>query len=882
MKNEYARLKREQGEYDVRLQNIDQDKLQKINNSSNTKDYSLGKSEGIVNIQKGNGAYSLVEVYDLNKKAYDETFGFKINYGRMPENSSEVLIHGGIINRLGQYYKIGDTIKVDVETNRNIEMYNYYTIYARFINKPIGTENLNYTGDVMDDFFPKLVKETKEYKVVGIVDVGENNVLWENRILGLLTDDEQNTSEGLEVYTTLTNGKNEEALANEVGIRYIGRTLSSTIFGVEASDVKYPGYIKTKYQGVLNNGNNVALLAFVSIFILAAIYNAFHISIGKKIKNYGILRAIGATMGQISYLIIKEAVIIFAIAIPFGFMVGIFGLKFQIYALNKILNINNTMNTTLDMNMVIAILQVVTVTIIYAVAISIRKEGKLTPVDAISGAMNIKRPKKIEAKNFLGQSIEDVDNDDGELEIKKILDFDETTFKYKVMKKLFKFEGGFAHKNITRNPSRNRLCIITLTSTMIMIILFLVQTINGNIASGFVRSSDKWDISYISEVDAISSKDIEDIKNIKGVNGVYRNIESMIPIVVEKDRINKDFEKIFKNSGIKKEHENKLALSSSLRAVESESLKYYEPYLLEGSLDKEKLDDGGVILVNKATNFYVMKGSMTNTPIFIDMTEPLQYTVGEEILIPLSSDVMNSEKLKDYTENNNSYKKAKVVGIVSEDAFKNNVNRRDVKNLNSNVYMITTEKTYDSIVGPNFKNQLFISTDLNDGREETIKNLETLSAEKYSILKDYKTMQEEARDENLKDLSFNIIFAITVVLLVVLNLINTLTANVLCRKGELAALSAIGMSNKQKQKMIVAESFYIGLASAIFALIIGGVPAVGFQGQNSDIGKVSMPILILMVFGIVIALALVTVIISLVPLNKLKKLNIVDTLKEDM
>ncbi|MGL5353960.1 MAG: ABC transporter permease, partial [Clostridium sp.] len=372
------------------------------------------------------------------------------------------------------------------------------------------------------------------------------------------------------------------------------------------------------------------------------------------------------------------------------------------------------------------------------------------------------------------------------------------------------------------------------------------------------------------------------IESIEGVNGVYRNIESIVPIVVDKNKINNDFEKIFKNSGIKKEYENRLGLTSNLRSVDTDSLKFYEKYLLEGSLDKELLDDDGVILVNKATNFYVMKGSMTNTPIFIDMTNPLKYSVGDEILIPSTVDVMNSEKLKEFTENNNSYKKVKVVGIVSEDVFKNNVNKRDMKNLNSNASMITTEKTYDSLVGPSFKNQLFISTDMDNKRLETIKNLEKISAEKYSILKDYKTMQENIREDNLKDLSFNIIFALTVMLLVVLNLINTLTANILSRKGELAALSAIGMSNKQKKKMIVAESFYIGLASAIFALIIGGVPAVGFQGQNSDIGKVSMPILILIVLGIVIALALVTILISLVPLAKLKKLNIVDTLKEDL
>lgn len=883
MKNDYDRLKKEQGNYDVRLQNIDQEKLEKIKYSDKKADYSVGISEGIINIQHGNGAYDLVEVYNLNQKAYDETFGFKITLGRMPINGDEVLIHGGILNLLGQYYKIGDTIKVDVESNRNIEMYNYYTIYARSKNKPIGTKQLAYTGDVMDDLFPKLEKETKEYNIVGIVDVGDNNELWEKRILGLLPENEEKKATGkLEVYTTLATGAKEEDLASELGIRYISRTLSPNIFGVEASEVKYPGYYKNQYEGVLNNLNNLALLSFVSIFILAAIYNAFHISISRKIKYYGILRAIGATMYQISYLIIKEAVLIFIVAVPVGFAVGIGGLKLEIYILNNIFGINNVMNTTLDKGMVGAILQVVLFTVVFAVATSIRKEGKLTTIDAMSGAMNIRRVKKQEVKNFLGQSIEDVENDDGEMELKKILQFDETTFKYKVMKKLFKFEGAFAHKNINRNPSKNRLCILTLTSTMIMIILFLVQTINGDIASSFVRSSDEWDISYISEVVPFSNEDIKYIENIEGVNEVYRNTESIIPIVVEKNKINKDFEIIFKYSGVNKDYNNKVGLSCSLRGLDDNSLEKYNQYMLQGSLDKELLENDGVILVNKSTNFYILKKGNEGDAIFIDMTKPLQYKVGEEILIPLSNDVMTGDTLKNYTENNNKYKRVKVVGIISEDAFKNNINERDVKNLNCNVSMITSEKTYDSLIGPTFKNQLFISTDIGSTRSESIKKLEKLGAEKYYVLKDYKTMQEQMKQEKLKDLSYNIIFAVTVMLLVVLNLINTLTANILSRKGELAALSAIGMSNKQKEKMVIAESFYIGLASAVFSLTTGGVLAVTFQGQNSYMGKVSMPTLILTIVGIVLALALVTVIISLVPLSKLKKLNIVDTLKEDL
>lgn len=882
MQREYARLKREQGNYDVRLQKIDKEKLEKIKLSNNTKDYSVGRSEGIVNIQGGNGEYDLIEIYSLNQKAYDETFGFKINNGRMPISEDEVLISGKIVNSLGEYYKVGDTIKVEVEVNRNIEMYNYYDIYAKLNKKPVGTPEMFYTGDVMEDVFPKLEKEIKEYKVVGIVDVGEDNVLWEKRILGLLAQSEVEEVNALEVYTTLSPGASEEDLANEIGIRYIGRTLSSNEFGVEASDVKYPAYNKAKYESVLKNPDNIVLLSLVSLFILAAIYNAFHISVSRKLKYYGVLRAVGATMNQISYLIIKEAMILFLISIPFGIFIGIGGLKLQVAVLNNILGINNVMDINLSGDVIFSILLVVLITITIAVTESIFKEGRITPIEAISGAMNIKRTKKMEAKNLLGQSIEDNENDDGELEIKKILDFDETTFKYKVMKKIFKFEGAFAHKNISRNPSQNRLCIITLTSTMLMLIFFLLQTINGNIRSDFARASNLWDINYTSEVTPFTDENIKDIEKIQGVNGVYKNIQGITPIIVDKNRLNEGFEKIFINNENYKGYNGQVGLSAKLRGIDEKSLECYKDYILEGTLDINSLDNNGVILVNSVTNYYLMEAGETSVNMFIDMEKPIDYKVGEEILIPLSNEVLTNNGIESYIKNNNKYKKVKVVAIISEDALSNNINRRDINNLNSNVNMITSEKTYDSIIENTFKNQLYISTDMENERVKTVEKLEELAGENYYILEDNKVKQEEMKKETLEELSYKVIFGVTVILLVVLNLVNTLTANILSRKGELAALSAIGMSYKQKNKMIIAESFYIGFASALVALGTGGVLGVAFQSQNGEIGKVSISMLIVIMLLIVGILVFITLIISIVPLKKLKNLSIVDTLKEDL
>ena len=61
------------------------------------------------------------------------------------------------------------------------------------------------------------------------------------------------------------------------------------------------------------------------IILLAAgvvIYTIFYISVGMKIKEYGQIRAIGATPKQIKYIVKQEGNIAAVRAIPFGLIIG--------------------------------------------------------------------------------------------------------------------------------------------------------------------------------------------------------------------------------------------------------------------------------------------------------------------------------------------------------------------------------------------------------------------------------------------------------------------------------------------------------------------------------------------------------------------------------
>jgi len=64
----------------------------------------------------------------------------------------------------------------------------------------------------------------------------------------------------------------------------------------------------------------------VSIIVMIAtlifIYNSFNISTMERMKEYGLIKAIGGTNKQIKKIILKEAFIIGVIALPIGLLLG--------------------------------------------------------------------------------------------------------------------------------------------------------------------------------------------------------------------------------------------------------------------------------------------------------------------------------------------------------------------------------------------------------------------------------------------------------------------------------------------------------------------------------------------------------------------------------
>lgn len=71
----------------------------------------------------------------------------------------------------------------------------------------------------------------------------------------------------------------------------------------------------------------------ISFGSVSLIYNSFSISVAERTRQFGILKSIGATRKQIRDSVLYEALVLCAVGIPLGLLVGCLGIGITLYCL---------------------------------------------------------------------------------------------------------------------------------------------------------------------------------------------------------------------------------------------------------------------------------------------------------------------------------------------------------------------------------------------------------------------------------------------------------------------------------------------------------------------------------------------------------------------
>ena len=457
------------GDWHVNFEDVNSSFVAK--QTSNEKVASTASFENI-GYAKLNGAKSSEKPYlfiaGFNKETFD-TLPITLISGRLPKNSSEVLVPSHIAAKAGVKISVGDTITLAVG-NREAD------------GQTLTQHDSYRTGE------ETLVPVTeKTYTVVGICDrpgFEEHSAPGYTLITKADTADKVNS---FSLFVTLKNPRNVKAYVNSVAGGQVYVLNDDVLRFMGVSDNKLFNTLLYSVGGIL-----VAIIMIGSIFL---IYNSFNISLNERTHQFGILMSVGATAKQLRNSVLFEGLCIGAIGIPIGVLVGIgsIGLILPIVASNFSTIISSTVPLTLSVSVpALVVAAVVSLVTILISAYIPAKKAVATPVmECIRQTGEIKTESKVIKAS-------------------------------KTAQRIYGLEGTLALKNFRRNKKRYRSVVLSLT---LSVVLFVSGSAFGTtlkrLAKEYTVEMDG-DISFSTQ--DMQEKELSQLySKLKTADGIYKS-----------------------------------------------------------------------------------------------------------------------------------------------------------------------------------------------------------------------------------------------------------------------------------------------------------------------------------------------------------------------
>lgn len=467
----------EKGNFHTAFYNVPVSDIDIFENNRNIETINITKNVGYAKIDSKNEykPYAFIKAFTKDSL---KNLSVKLVDGRLPENENEVVIPTHLKTNGRLFLNVGDSITLDI--GKRIDNSNYEL-------------NQNNPYQKNDEEVGESIVETtsKTYKIVGIIGRPATNIegysapgytfityLEENKINGIVDVYARFSKDGVKnSYETIANilgvdaklfkkvNDNEKQASNKELKEYLNQMDKA-----KYSDINVNSYLIALETNPISNsgigglgivvGIVIGIIVFTSIF---CIKNSFDISITEKIKQYGMLRSIGATKRQIKRNVFYEATILGLIGIPLGLLLGFIASYILIIISNYYLNGSFAEGLKLVfsfswLSVLVAIILGI-VTIYFSAFRSAKRASKVSPIDSIRNSANIKiNPKKIKSP--------------------------------KLIKSIFGVGGEISFKNLKRNKKKYRTTVIS-----IVVSVFIFIALSGFMKLAFQQVDHELEIS---------------------------------------------------------------------------------------------------------------------------------------------------------------------------------------------------------------------------------------------------------------------------------------------------------------------------------------------------------------------------------------------------
>lgn len=809
----------DQGEWHVRYFDVDKEQVEAIGNDKQTKELLLSDDLGYAYFEEStNENKPYFFIKEYNEAAL-ENYPIKIEEGRLPQSETEIVISKEMNRVTDNTFQIGDTITLEIGEREA-------TVPIEGMDDEL---NQNYPIQLDQDgqLIEKLnITTERSFTIVGIMDRPTWEPTWAPGYSMVTYLDKDSLGDGDKVIASVSLQKIDRNL-------YDHANKLAEQLNIEKIDFNND---LLRLYGVSNNDNirrtmySLAsiIMAIIIIGSVSLIYNAFAISVSERSRHLGMLSSVGATKKQKRNSVFFEGAVIGAISIPLGIISGIAGIGATFLFINEV--IPRALGSSQALELVVTPWSILVACVISIVTIFIstyvpaRRASKISAIDAIRQSQDIK------------------------LSRKKV----KTS---KLVRKLFGIEAEIGLKNLKRNKKRYR---VTVFSLVISIFLFLtVSYFTENMHKGLDLTQEE--INFDMEMYPIDARDnfpdtlISQIKDLDEVTDFSHAHYFIGPLTTwfDEDKIS---EKAKEQSHVEG---GKYRQYISLISLDDENITSYAEQV---GVDVQKLYD--------TKN---MKAILINQMQYYD--QAINKFVEEKSYNGKVGDLLSINGFNYETE---------------EEFY---INHIEIGALTDKYPMgVSTSGALQVIVSKPVYEELTKSLDIHDKRQsiylkssdpmKTQKDIEEIKESNIRLFNVYE-MREQTEQMVLVMSIFTYGFISLITIISIANIFNTISTSIALRRREFAMLKSVGMTPKSFNKMINYESIFYGIKALLYGLplSIGFMYLIYMASTNSfDYGFflpwTSIIIAIIAVFIIVTASMLYST-------AKVKKENIIDTLKQE-
>lgn len=579
------------------------------------------------------------------------------------------------------------------------------------------------------------------------------------------------------------------------------------------------------------------IAGFVVVCTTVVIYNAFNISVMERIKHFGILRSIGATKPQIRKLVFKEALIMSIIAIPIGIICGLAGvlITFNVF-MDGFLG-SFTINFYPQVIVVAALLGLAT--IFLSAFFPARTASRVSPIDAIRGTMVVKGD-RIKRRSGLWAKL------------------------------IFKFEGQVAYKNIKRSRKRFYITCLSLMISLVMYVFFSnfidILFESNKIANNMIMIEAAFSKQQKTDSPYLSKELSEQLSSMDGVKDVYELNFSNLPMLLDKGSLNKKFVPSLKLSKVE-EYKGKYIINTQLMGYDKKAFELLNEQNKTEINYQQFNTENEVIIVNKAGGFD------ENKKRFYDGFTT--YKAGDKITLPVLDDnFVNKQDIGQLKKLADSGKTItfKVAGVIDYETIAGSV-------VYDSYGIIMSSENYTKLTGIKGLSVIALNFTSPEYSKKNFEKMNILADENKASYMDINTQKEKT--DTLQNQMMILVYGFIGLIIIIstVNIINTVTINLLVKKREYATFKAIGMTKGQFQKLVLLEGALFGIIACIIGLPVSFLLTYFGIIQNNPLGSIGYTSSIWPYLYGGAGMVVITLLAAVIPLRKLNDMNIVEALR---